>query len=169
MNRIAITAALALLAWLALPAGGLASHTDGPGQGSPRDFVVGTGVNEIGRVSFAGHGGPSPLEPVTGHFHAKGATPLGPFNIEGPITCLTVFMNEAGLFYPVRDPERPAEPDGVFVFLRDNGNPASGDPPDQIGFIPTPGPIPIPLGCPPVPPLEIFELEHGNVTIHDAD
>jgi hypothetical protein len=167
MNRIAITAA-ALLAWLVIPTGAFASHSEGQGQGSERDFAVGTGMNEIGRVSFAGHGGPFP-EPVSGHFHAKGVTPLGPFNIDGPITCLTVFGNEAGLFYPVKNPEPPAEPDGVFVFLRDNGNPASGDPPDQIGFIPTPGPIPVPLGCPPVPPLEIFELERGNVTIHDGD
>jgi hypothetical protein len=89
---------VALLAWLVVPAGALASHNEGGGQGSSRDFAVGTGENEIGRVSFAAHGGPSLLGgPVTGHFHAKGATPLGPFNIDGPVTCLNVIGREAGL------------------------------------------------------------------------
>jgi hypothetical protein len=157
-----------LFAFLALAGGASASHQQGGGQGSSRDFAVGTGLNEIGRVSFAAHGGPSPLEPVTGHFHAKGATPLGEFNIDGPVTCLTVFGNEAALFYPVRNPEPPAEPDGVFIFLRDNGNPASGDPPDQIGFIPIAGPITEPPVCPLVAPGSIFEIERGNFTIHDG-
>lgn len=167
MNRIAMTV-VALLAWLVVPAGALASHNEGGGQGSSRDFAVGTGQNEIGRVSFAAHGGPSPIEPVTGHFHARGATPLGPFNIDGPVTCLTVSGREAGLFYPVRNPEPPAEPDGVFVFLRDNGNPSNGDPADQIGFLPIAGPITEPPACPAVPRSEVFEIEHGNFTIHDA-
>jgi hypothetical protein len=173
MNRIAATAVLSLVGALALAAGATASHQTGAGQGSPRDFAVGTGMNEIGRVSFAAHGGPSPLEPVTGHFHAKGEFPgTGAFNIAGPVTCLTVAGNpvgpdEAGLFYPVRDPG-PMEPHGVFVFLRDNGNPSGGDQPDQIGFVPTLGPITDPPACPPVPPATLFNLEHGNVTIHDA-
>jgi hypothetical protein len=170
MNRIAMTV-VALLAGVVVPAGALASHNEGGGQGSSRDFAVGTGQNEIGRVSFAAHGGPSLLgEPVTGHFHAKGATPLGPFNIDGPVTCLNVIGREAGLFYPVRDPEPPAEPSGVFIFLRDNGNPANGDPADQIGFVPLPVGEEIPEfpTCPPVPPAEVFEIEHGNFTIHDA-
>lgn len=169
MNRIAMTAA-ALAACPVVPAGAMASHSDGGGQGSSRDFAVGTGQNEIGRVSFAAHGGPSPLEPVTSHFHAKGVFPVtGEFNIDGPVTCLTVFDNEAGLFYPVRDPEPTSEPNGVFVWLRDNGNPASGDPPDQIGFAPTFGPISEPPLCPVAPPLSgIAEIEHGNFTIHDG-
>jgi hypothetical protein len=67
-----------------------ASHQPGGGGGA-RDFAVGTGTNEIGRVSFAAHGGPSPGEPVTGHFHAKGVFPgMGEFNIDGPVSCLHV-------------------------------------------------------------------------------
>src|ERR671914_177985 len=124
MNRIAATAVLSLVGALALAAGASASHQTGAGQGSPRDFAVGSGMSEIGRVSFAAHGGPSPLEPVAGHFHAKGEFPgTGEFNLQGPVTCLMVAGNEAGLFYPVRDPD-PNEPHGVFIFLRDNGNPA---------------------------------------------
>jgi hypothetical protein len=167
-----------LVALLALAGGASASHESGPGQGSPRDFAVGTGENQIGRVSFAAHGGPTFLEePVTGHFHAKGSLLLGEgeFDLEGPVTCLTVATNpvlgveEAGLFYPVRNPD-PGEPNGVFVFFRDNGNPASGDPPDQIGFVPDPIPVELqPPACFPVSPLTIAELDHGNITIHDAE
>jgi hypothetical protein len=169
MNRIAMTAAAALLAWLALSSGTLASHSDGPGQGSPRDFAVGTGEGSIGRVSFAAHGGPSPDEPVTGHFHAKGALLLGEigeFDLEGPVTCLEVDGNQAGLFYPVRDPD-PPEPNGVFVYLEDNGNPASGDPPDKIGFVPSALGDPPPPRCPFV--ATSLNVESGNFTIHDAE
>lgn len=170
MNRIVATAAT-LAALLVLAGAASASHQENGGQGSPRDFAIGTGLNEIGRVSFAAHGGPSPAEPVTGHFHAKGELPgTGEFDLEGPVTCLTVVGNpagpdEAGLFYPVRDPD-PLEPEGVFIFLRDNGNPGGGDQPDQIGFIPTT--IRETAVCPPVPPAELFDLDRGNVTIHDG-
>ena len=67
----------------------------------------------------------------------------------------------------MRDPD-PNEPHGVFIFLRDNGNPAGGDQPDQIGFVPILGPITDPPACPPVPPATLFELDRGNVTIHDG-
>jgi hypothetical protein len=168
MNRIATAAALSLVGALALIAGASASHQPGGGQESSRDFAVGTGLNEIGRVSFAAHGGPSPIEPVTGHFHAKGEFPgTGEFDLQGPVTCLMVAGNEAGLFYPVRDPD-PNEPHGVFIFLRDNGNPTGGDQPDEIGFVPIAGPITVPPACPPVPPATLFDLDRGNVTIHDG-
>ncbi len=170
MHRFAATAAATLAGLFALAGVAPASHQEGD-EGSPRDFAVGTGLNEIGRVSFAAEGGPSPAEPVTGHFHARGVFPVtGEFDLEGPVTCLTVVGNpagsdEAGLFYPVRDPD-PMEPQGVFIFLRDNGNPARGDQPDQIGFIPTT--ITETQFCPPAPPAEIFDLDEGNITIHDG-
>ena len=96
----------------------------------------------------------------------------GEFDLEGPVTCLTVVGNpagpdEAGLFYPVRDPD-PNEPHGVFIFLRDNGNPAQGDPPDQIGFAPIVSPITEPPGCPAAPQGAVADLERGNITIHDG-
>ena len=173
MKRIATAITLTLVALLGTAGGATASHQEGEGQGSPRDFAVGTGLNEIGRVSFAAHGGPSPLEPVTGHFHARGVFPgTGEFDLEGPVTCLTVVGNpfgpdEAGLFYPVRDPDEN-EPHGVFIFLRDNGNPAEGAP-DQIGFLPIVGPITEPPVCPAVPPASgVASIERGNFTIHDG-
>ncbi len=161
----AIRATIATVAVpLAMSTTALASH--GGGGDGGRDFAVGSGANEIGRVSFAAHGGPSPSEPVTGHFHARGELPgTGEFDLEGPVTCLTVVGNEAGLFYPVRDPD-PLEPEGVFIFLRDNGEPGKADEPDQIGFIPTS--IRETAVCPPVPPAELIEFERGNVTVHDS-
>ena len=136
----------------------------------PRDSAVGTGLNEIGRVSFAAHGGPSPFEPVTGHFTAKGSLaeiPGTDFHFEGPVTCLTVSVNRAGLFYPIKNAKPESfEGQGVFIFLEDNGNPASGDPPDRIGFV---GPAPAPQNpalCPPGPTP--FDLEKGNITVRDA-
>jgi hypothetical protein len=165
--RITAAAAVSLASLVALAGGASASHEEGGGQGTTPDFAIGTGMNEIGRVSFAAHGGPPPL-PVRGHFHAKGVFPgTGEFDLEGPVTCLTVVENptgpdEAGLFYPVRDPDLN-EPQGVFIFLRDNGDPAGGDQPDQIGFIPTT--ITQTLTCPPTP-LNVADLDRGNITIH---
>ena len=138
------------------------------------DFAVGTGENQIGRVSFAAHGGPSPFQPVRGHFTAKGqlaeldSTQVGEFRFEGPVTCLTVVGNQAGLFYPIKNADPPIfEGQGVFIFLEDNGNPSRGASPDRIGFV---GPVPVPpdpLFCPPLP-TRVAELRHGNVTIRDA-
>jgi hypothetical protein len=85
------------------------------------------------------------------------------------VTCLNVIGREAGLFYPVRDPEPPAEPSGGFVFPRDNGNPANGDPADQIGF------VPLPVGgkyqgsdLPARASGAGLRDPTGNLTIHDA-
>jgi hypothetical protein len=168
MRRIASAAVITLGALLLSPGAALGSHQESGAEGSQRDFAVGTGMNQVGRVSFAAHGGPSPLEPVTGHFHARGEfPPTNPFNIEGPVTCLTVVGREAALFYPVRDPG-PTEPHGVFIYLRDSGNPKPGNAPDQIGFIPVAGPITTPPACPLMPPLANIDLERGNVTIHDG-
>jgi hypothetical protein len=139
-----------------------------PGQGSSRDFAVGTGLGSIGRVSFAAHGGPFPDEPVTGHFHAKGELIEGggEFDLQGPVTCLHVIANKAGLFYPVRDPD-PAEPRGVFVYFEDRGNGDAGDTPDGISFLPLQvgEEIPENLSCEPKPAP--FDLTRGNIAIHD--
>lgn len=142
-------------------------------QAQARDFAVGTGENEIGRVSFAAHGGPSPLLPVTGHFTAKGqlaeigGAQVGEFKFLGPVTCLTVSGKRAGLYYPIENAEPPtAEGSGVFIFLEDNGNPGRSGTPDRIGFV---GPVPAPenpLLCPPGPTP--VALTHGNITVGDA-
>lgn len=171
MRNVKRTAIMTLLLVLAVPTAALATHSESRAGG--HDFAVGTGLNEIGRVSFAAHGGPSPLAPVTGHFTAKGSLAelgsmeAGAFRFLGPVTCLTVVGNRAGLFYPIENAEPSAfEGQGVFISLEDNGNPGNGGEPDRIGFV---GPVPVPrdpLVCPPGPaPLG---LEKGNVTVHDA-
>jgi hypothetical protein len=151
-------------------AGVLTLALSGSATAAPRDSAVGTGESEVGRVSFAAHGGPLPFEPVTGHFTAKGSlggVPGTEFHFEGPVTCLMVEENRAGLFYPIKNAKPPIfEGQGVFIFLKDNGNPASGDPPDEIGFLgpmaAPPNPGVCPLGATP------FELQQGNITIRDA-
>ena len=171
MKRLLPIGAIALAAALSAPGYAGASHA-GAG-GGPRDFAVGTGQNQIGHVSFAAHGGPSPFEPVTGHFTAKGAlvqlglAEAGAFHFEGPVTCLTVVGNRAGLFYPLKNAKPPTyEGQGIFIFLEDNGRSQGGTSPDRIGVV---GPLPIPpepLVCPPGPtPLEVMR---GNLTVHDA-
>ena len=163
MARIAASTCVAL---------GAAAGTGGAGLAvAAEDYAVGTGQNQIARVSFAAHGGPSPLEPARGHFMAKGSLvdlgsiEAGPFHFLGPVTCLTVVGNRAGLYYPLEKSDPPEfEGQGVFIFLEDNGEPGTGAP-DRVGFV---GPVPAPsdpVVCPPGPtPLE---FRHGNVTVRD--
>ena len=158
-----------------LVAGAVTAASTGAAVGDERgrsDFAVGSGVNQIGHVSFAAHGGPTPFEPVRGHFTAKGAlaaigeAEVGEFHFEGPVTCLTVVGKTAGLYYPLKNSNPPEfEGQGIFITLKDNGNPTSGVP-DEIGFV---GPVPAPqepLACPPGPTPVAFRS--GNITIHDA-
>ena len=163
VTKIAASTCVALSA-----AAGTAGASPG---GGAEDYAVGTGQNQIARVSFAAHGGPSPLQPARGHFMAKGTlaelgeTEVGPFHFLGPVTCLTVVGNRAGLYYPLEKSDPPEfEGQGVFIFLEDNGNPGTGSP-DRIGFV---GPVPAPhdpVVCPPGPtPLE---FRHGNVEVRD--
>jgi hypothetical protein len=160
MRRVFLPIALVALA---LPAGAAAA---------PQDSAVGTGENRIGRVSFGAQAIPGLPTSASGHFTAKGqlfellGTEVGPFHFEGPVTCLQVNDNKAGLIYPLKnaDPEE-FEGDWIYISLEDNGNPASGDPPDRIGFAgPAPGPPP-PV-CPPT--ATTADITSGNFTIRDA-
>ena len=63
MRTMAVIATTAATALGAAPVAGAAA----PGG---EDYAVGTWQNQIARVSFAAHGGPSPLPPVRGHFAA---------------------------------------------------------------------------------------------------
>ena len=161
----------ALLASLVTGAAISAPSAATPAEG-PSDSAVGSVKNQVGHISFAAHGGPTPFEPVRGHFTAKGAlvslggTEAGAFHFEGPVTCLTVVGNRAGLYYPLKSSDPPQyEGQGIFITLQDNGNPRSGVP-DQVGFV---GPVPAPqnpLACPPGPtPLAATS---GNITIRDV-
>ncbi len=181
MWRCLQTLTLALVGALLMSGVTYASH-QGNGHGSPRDFAVGTGMSGDLRGSFAAHGGPSPFEPVSGHFRGKGElVDTGPpdkgptaFKFEGPVTCLQVEGNRAGLIYPIKNADPDAfEGQAVYVFVEDNGNPSNGDPPDRVGFLP-PQPLNDLLGllggCPADPTgiLNPFPVEKGNITVHDA-
>jgi hypothetical protein len=165
MKRAVVVVVLAVLGAAVFGASSVADTT--------RDSAVGTGENLIGRISFSAEGGPSPIEPVSGHFTASGqladlpgGNDVGEFHFEGPVTCLVVVGNRAGLFYPLEQATPEAfEGSGVFIFLEDNGDQAQGDPPDRVGFV---GPVPV-QGAPPctLGPATA-ELEHGDITIRDA-
>jgi hypothetical protein len=193
MKRVVTSAAIALLSLLLLPGPAGASHTSGP-AGS-RDFAVGGGTTGspsdptgVQHVDFAASGGPTTFdlfqgiggEPVTGHFRAGGEFDQGgltEFQQEGPVTCLVVEGNRARLVYP----NKQATPETnealeVLIFLEDNGRPENGQPSDRLGFALLPDETPAddpPLEqdsecvVPPVTP-ELFTLQKGNLTIHDA-
>jgi hypothetical protein len=185
MRRALTAAAIALLAFLLLPAA----------AGAARDFAAGGGTTGtpsdptgVQHVDFAASGGPTTFDPfgafggapVTGHFRAGGAfdqAGLSQFQQEGPVTCLVVEGTRARLVYPNKN----ATPDGnaaleVLIFLEDNGGPRNGQPADRIGFVLLPDETPD--DDPPseqdsecvVPPEEptMVTLAKGNITIRDA-
>jgi hypothetical protein len=70
---------------------------------------------------------------ATGVFTAQ--TPL--FTLHGPVTCLDIRGNSAGLFYPITSSDPPifSELDsGVFIYFRA----AKGRQPALVGFVPVP-------------------------------
>lgn len=169
--RMAAFTALAVLMSIGVAS---ASHQDNGNDGSPEDFAVGTGKSGDMQVAFSAHGGPG-TEDVTGHFRAGGAILDGPGNEEvgafqflGPVTCLVVDGNRAGLFYPIKqaktDPEELEEGferSGVFIYLKDGGKQGS----DELGFA-----GPVPLENAPACTLGPTEpIDKGNITVHDAD
>ena len=194
MKRVVIAAALALFTLLLVP--GLAAGSHGSGPGGSRDFAVGggtTGTRDdptgVQHVDFAASGGPTTFDPfmgfggdpVTGHFTASGAFDqdgeLTEFHQEGPVTCLVVDGNTAQLVYP----NKHATPEGndqleVLIFLQDNGPPVNGQPVDQIGFDLVPDlenpdddpPSEQDFECTTPFDLDLFTLEKGNFTIHQA-
>ena|SRR5215211_5032587 len=181
--RLFTGAAIALLGLLLLP--GIAGASHASGAGGPQDFAVGGGTfgnpsTGVQHVDFAASGGPSPSEPVTGHFRAGGAfDPLGitEFQQEGPVTCLVVQGHEARLVYPIKHATPPTNEDAeVLIFIRDNGPPPeNGQPRDQLGFVLLPDestdedpPSEQDSECIPPVNLALSEVQEGNFTVHDA-
>ena len=175
---------------------GVASASHGGGAGGPRDFAVGGGTTgtpsdptAVQHVDFAASGGPTTFDllfgfggdPVTGHFRAGGAfDQLGitEFQQEGPVTCLVVDGSSARLVYPNKQatPADPLEQLEVLIFLEDNGRPGSEEP-DTIGFVllndespaeDPPSEQDSDCALPPLNPPDMFPLQKGNFTIHDA-
>jgi hypothetical protein len=114
----------------------------------PGDLATGSASNQFptpagpgsSRLSAAAHSGPSGLDP-RGNVHAKGTTgtPMGEFEVQGPVTCLRVDGNRAAIKYRFRRATGSAAPfqgGGVEVFIEDNGEPRKGQPVDATAFGP---------------------------------
>ena len=120
----------------------------GAAAAGPGDLATGSASNQFptpagpgsARLDAAAHSGPSGLDP-RGNVHAKGTagTPMGEFEVQGPVTCLRVDGNHAAIKYRFRRATGSAAPfqgGGVEVFIEDNGEPRKGQPVDATAFGP---------------------------------
>jgi hypothetical protein len=177
MRRCMAAVALGLFV-VAFPAASSASHSGS--AGGPRDFAVGGGANTFpfpNQVGFAAQ-----ADPVTGHFRAKGDLdgdgPMGPFALEGEVTCLIVAPSldgqatRASIRYRFKHAEGSAEGlegGGIQVFVEDRGEPVGGQPVDGAAFREfVPQGTFVPTACQD-PNSTIYDpIESGNFTVHDA-
>lgn len=160
--RIGVLAGILLAAWPA-PVGA---------DEVARDSVVGTATNALGTISVHAHNTGSGTA-ATGTFEATGdvlgigplAGSLGTFHFVGPVTCLDVRGNRAGLIYPITEADGPlaqrAKGQAVYVTIIDKGP----DTPTRIGFA-----GPAPLGdltvCP--PGLTTMSATSGRIVVTDV-
>ncbi len=152
---IAIGAAIAVLA-LTAPAATAAKKPE-------RDSLKGNGTTSIATVTIdAVNEGATPEAPAKGTFTAKGSG----VDLKGPVTCLHVSGDSAGLIYRVEEGSSPAVAAGrdVFVTILDNGKGK-----DKMGFLP-PGTTPPGGGCSPsiMMKMEIVDVTEGDFVVKDA-
>ena len=184
MRELGFVTVAAVTVSLAAAGPAAASHAGG---GGGRDFAVGSAKNMQAEVSpypaelrVSAHafddelptlGGLFGSDRVTGHVVGSGALPIGPFHVQGEVTCLKVVGNQATIKYRFKTTSgagAPPEGWGVQVFVMDGG---SGVLPDGNG-------TDLPL------PAEDFEpfadqcerprgpynpIDSGNYVVHDAD
>jgi hypothetical protein len=121
-------------------AGGLGAAAATGGGGG--DFARGSALNQFptpagpgsAQLDVAAYSDPSGLDPK-GSVHATGTsgTPMGDFEVEGPVTCLRVDGNRAAIKYRFSKATGSAAPfqgGGVEVFVEDNGESRRGRPVD---------------------------------------
>jgi hypothetical protein len=103
----------------------------------------------------------SPADSATGEFSAHGAFgSVGLLTLHGPVTCLDVRGNRAGLFYPITASDPPLFAklhSGVFVYL----DVSSRGKPLLLGFVPAP--ISHATSCAPGPAL--LPITSGSATL----
>lgn len=141
------------------------------GAATPRS-VIGTAGNSLATISVNAHNIGTGTQ-ATGTFTSTGnllpgiPSPigdLGAFRFSGPVTCLDIVGNRAGLIYPITTASGPvagkATGLAIYVTLVDNGP----DKPPQLGFA---GPAPIRNlhVCPPT--VAFLTATFGRVTITD--
>jgi hypothetical protein len=141
-----------------------------------KDFAVGGGQHDDLAGMCSNSDNTCNNEGFAAHSDADGANPQGHVSstipnvgeLKGPVTCLHVVGNRAFiLFTNMKD--FPGSPPGTPVALDvvDNGNPASGAPPDMIRNYPDATTLLNPLTCF-VSPLPPVPLVRGNIVVHDA-
>jgi hypothetical protein len=156
MNRLISTFAAVGVAVLAIPGLALGGNTFGVGGGKTLEGVV--------KFSFSAHDSPNgPNGYVVEKFTGFGANP--PFELEGPVTCLTVIGSHATIGIEIKKGSGSAEPfigGGFFLFVRDNGEPSDPimDMFSNSGFFPTPQ---FGICTPFFEP--IFPLTEGNIVV----
>ena len=160
MGRMTVASGLAAaglaLASLTLVASAAAATTS-PAQGISANVSSGPFTIQVDAQRAAG----APAGSATGDFTAHGALGSLPlFTLRGPVTCLDVRGNRAGLFYPIRssDPAVFAKlGSGVFVYFQVS---ASGKP-QLLGFLPVPRSST--TSC--APGLALFAVTAGTVVL----
>jgi hypothetical protein len=138
----------ATLAATTLTAGALVAGMGGAAAAGSGDLASGSALNQFPtpagpgftRLSVAAHSNAGGLDP-RGNVHAKGTTgtPMGAFEVHGPVTCLRVDGNRAAIKYRFSRATGSAAPflgGGVEVFVEDNGEPRGGQPVDANAFRP---------------------------------
>jgi hypothetical protein len=103
----------------------------------------------------------SPADSATGVFtaHSMSSAATG-FTLHGPVTCLDVRGNKAGLFYPITASDPPVFAklhSGVFIYLQVN----SAGKPKMLGFVPVP--FSHTTSCP--PGLAVLPVTSGTATL----
>lgn len=155
-NPLAFGAAVAVLV--------LTAPTATAAKAPERDSLKGTGTTDIATVSIdASNQGATPETAAMGTFVAKGSG----LDLAGPVTCLHVAGNSAGLIYRVDEGSSPAALVGrdVFVTILDGGKGKK----DKMGFLP-PGTTPPGGGCSPsiMMKMEILQVTKGDFVLKDA-
>jgi hypothetical protein len=165
---------MALVGLLAVAGSAGATHSGGAGPGN--DLVAGTGaidtpVTPFGPIFVKLHvnaqSGPFGIDP-RGNVVFRGNPPIGTppspveIDIQGRVTCLNVFGNQAIVGFEVTKSKAGPVPEGgggIFSIL-DNGEPGTADA-FEGGPLAQP-----PTFCPPFPATRT--ITQGNFIVHDA-
>jgi hypothetical protein len=134
---------------------------------SERDFAVGGGQSSVGsNFGLSAHSGPSG-EDAFGHLSD---TIPDDGKIRARVVCLQVVtdpngVKRAGIIGRITESSSNTFPPGTFIrsSVRDTGLPGGSGDGYRRAFTSI---VPNPMVCP--PQALIFDLEHGNINIHDA-
>ncbi len=155
---MAATAAVIAIAFSSVPAGGSGAETpSSPAETINANFLSGPAGIQVQAQRAAN----APPDSATGEFTAH--ISLGPLNVltlQGPVTCLDVRGDQAGLFYPITSSSPAVFSDlhsGVFIYLSLS---ASGKP-RMTGFLPVP--LASTTSCP--PGLALLPVTSGTATL----